>query len=508
MFNRYVWDNYLQSGGSNTVELFRQNLTEEITQDFVYEIKNFHRIYMPNEKVLDLETEQLEDAKDFIQQRHSRNENDTDEAPVTQNKEAHDNVDWYKLTEEVLSDIYLWLSDDGNNTDKETFEEFTYSLAYYSTLFSIDFPELFVPYYFQLNFNVLELIASEFDIALPIIPIKKDYKGRFFYYGEVCFALKEFQRKYELDDYELCAFLYDFAPKYVGGCASYIIDLDKLPEAKSAFFIGSSKKDLFYTEDIDALTIWQCNPETRAGDMIVMYLLSPDSAVRSVWRSRSVGFNDPFFYYYRCTYMGNPVQIQPVSLDDMRKDKLLSEMWIVRKNMQGLNGVELKPSEFNRILDLAKSDIPRLNYDTPDNNSEFNRERDVENKLVKPLLERLDYSASDYIQQLYIEIGNHNHALIPDFVLLPSKSHGRQIAFAVLEAKLSITNQKQLEETITQARSYAKLLGAKYQMIASKEKVWLFSEKDDLAKEIFSACWSDLHDPDTFSQLYKFVGKR
>lgn len=201
MFNRYVWDNYLQSGGSNTVELFRQSLTEEITQDFVCEIRKLHRIYMPNEKKLDLETEQLEDVKDFIQQRHSRNENDTDEAPVTQNKEAHDNVDWYKLTEEVLSDIYLWLSDDGKNADKETFEEFTYSLAYYSTLFAIDFPELFVPYYFQLNFNVLELIASEFDIALPIIPIKKDYKGRFFYYGEVCFALKEFQRKYELDDY-------------------------------------------------------------------------------------------------------------------------------------------------------------------------------------------------------------------------------------------------------------------------------------------------------------------
>ena len=183
-------------------------------------------------------------------------------------------------------------------------------------------------------------------------------------------------------------------------------------------------------------------------------------------------------------------------------------MWIVRKNMQGLNGVELKPSEFNRILDLAKSDIPRLKFDVPDNDAEFSKERDVENKLVKPLLKRLEYEESDYIQQLYIEIGNHNHALIPDFVLLPSKSHGRQIAFAVLEAKLSIKNQKQLEETITQARSYAKLLGAKYQMIASKEKIWLFSEKDDFAKEIFSACWSDLHDPDTFSQLYKFVGKR
>lgn len=508
MFNSYVWDVYLKAGGNNVVDMFRHNLKEEISVDYINKIRELHRIYLPNEEILDLELEQLRDVKDCILQRKSDSSNDTDDNGLTQNEESQNTVDGHEQTLEFLSGIYLWLNDNGENTDKNTFKEFIESLAYYSTLFAIDYPGLFVPYYFQFNFNILELIANEFGIELPAMPVKKDYKGRFFYYGEICNALKDFQRKNELDDYELCAFLYDFAPKYVGGSSSYIIDEDKLPEAKSAFFIGSSKRDPFYSENADAVTMWQCNPDTRAGDMIVMYLLSPDSAVRSVWRSRAVGFNDPFFYYYRCAYIGNPVQIQPVSLDDMRQDKILSDMWILRKNMQGLNGVELKPSEFNRILDLAKADIPRLNYDTPDNNSEFKRERDVENKLVKPLLERLDYLDSDYIQQLYIEIGNHNHALIPDFVLLPSKSHGRQIAFAILEAKLSITNQKQLEETITQARSYAKLLGAKYQMIASKEKVWLFSEKDDFAKEIFSACWSDLHDPDTFSQLYKLIGKR
>lgn len=508
MLNSYVWEVYLKAGGNDIVDMFCQNLKEEISQDYIDKIREFHRIYLPDEKTLDLELEQLRDIKDYIHRRKIDNANNLDDDSISRNEETQSIVDWHELTIEVLSDIYLWLNDNGANTDKDTFEEFIDGLAYYSTLFAIDFPDLFVPYYFQFNFNILEFIANEFDIALPAMPVKKDYKGRFFYYGEVCVALKEFQRKHELDDYELCAFLYDFAPKYVGGSSSYIIDEDKLPEAKSAFFIGSSKKDPFYTENADALTVWQCNPDTRAGDMIVMYLLSPDSAVRSVWRSRSIGFNDPFFNYYRCAYIGNPVQIQSVSLDDMRKDKILSDMWIVRKNMQGLNGVELKPSEFNRILDLAKADVPRLKYDIPDNDSEFNRERDVENKLVKPLLERLDYSDSDYIQQLYIEIGNHNHALIPDFVLLPSKSHGRQIAFAVLEAKLSITNQKQLEETITQARSYAKLLGAKYQMIASKEKVWLFSDEDDFAKVIFSVAWCELHDPDKFMQLYKLIGKR
>ena len=90
-----------------------------------------------------------------------------------------------------------------------------------------------------------------------------------------------------MSPYELCAFLYDFAPKYIGGIDSYIIK--ELPEPKSAFFIGGSKEDIFLDESKDVVTCWQCNPDTRAGDMIVMYLRTPISAVDSVWRSVSIG---------------------------------------------------------------------------------------------------------------------------------------------------------------------------------------------------------------------------
>ncbi len=296
MFNSYVWKVYLKAGGNNVVDMFRQNLKGKLSDEYINKIREFHQIYLPDEKTLDLELEQLRDVKDCIQRRKIDSSNDIDGNGITNNEKSQNTGDRHELTMEFLSGIYQWLNENGENTDKDTFNEFIDSLAYYSTLFAIDYPDLFVPYYFQFNFNILELIANEFDIELPAMPVKKDYKGRFFYYGEVCVAFKEFQRKHELDDYELCAFLYDFAPKYVGGSSSYIIDEDKLPEAKSAFFIGSSKKDPFYTENADAVTVWQCNPDTRAGDLIVMYLLSPDSAIRSVWRSRSIGFNDPFFY--------------------------------------------------------------------------------------------------------------------------------------------------------------------------------------------------------------------
>lgn len=100
---------------------------------------------------------------------------------------------------------------------------------------------------------------------------------------------------------------------------------------KSSYLIGGSKDDAFLSEDEDAITPWQCNPDTMAGDVIVMYLKSPISAIDSVWRSVSVGFNDPFFYYYRCTYIANPQKINRVYQKTLKKDPVFKELPIVKK---------------------------------------------------------------------------------------------------------------------------------------------------------------------------------
>ena len=160
--------------------------------------------------------------------------------------------------------------------------------------------------------------------------------------------------------------------------------------------------------------------------------------------------------------------------------------------MQGINGVELKPSEYNHLMDLATANVPKLEFTVIDGNQEFVNEKDVENKLIKPLISKLGYPEKEYVQQLYIEIGNHNHALIPDFVLLPVTTRGHQSAFALIEAKHSIPNQSAMEEVRIQARSYAVQLKAKYSVIASKDKVWVSTPNDDFSTDIFSATWDEL----------------
>ena len=125
--------------------------------------------------------------------------------------------------------------------------------------------------------------------------------------------------------------------------------------------------------------------------------------------------------------------------------------------------------------------IINLEYVSVNAKGEYSTKKEVEEYIIKPLLKQLGYSEQDYVQQLYLEIGNHNHALISDFVLLPEKYHGHQSAFAIIEAKRSITRQKELDEALSQVRSYAKLLGAKYAAIISQEKVWIYSTEDDFS---------------------------
>lgn len=426
MFNDYVWQTYLSGPGGEMVKFFETNLRGNLSRAYTEKVCELHKAYCPSRAVNTGLHEELSDlCGDLAQGAYLLDDGE------------------YSI-ESALEFVYTTAQAEIDDSPQRIFEWFANSIAYFSTQLSIELSEVFVPYYFKCNFNIFERIAQEFDILLPEIPSKKDYKGRFFYYGEICVTLYEFREKHNMSPYELCAFLYDFAPKYVGRTDSYIIQ--ELPEPKSAYLIGGSKDDCFLTDNPEEIACWQCNPDTMAGDMIVMYLRSPVSAIDSIWRSVSVGFNDPFFYYYRCTYISRLCKINRVSQKELGQDPVFRELPIVKKNMQGVNGVELYPSVYNHLLDLTKADLPRFDYVENSKDLTLIKEKDVENQLIKPFLTNLGYNETDYRQQLYIEIGNHSHALIPDFVIHPIVSKGHQSAAYLIEAKYSIVTTKLLEE--------------------------------------------------------------
>ena len=106
---------------------------------------------------------------------------------------------------------------------------------------------------------------------------------------------------------------------------------------------------------------------------------------------------------------------------------------------------------------------------------------------------------------MYVEIGNHNHALIPDFVIKPRSVYGHYSGEIIIEAKRSITRDRLLLETKTQVRSYAKLLGAKYAVIAAQEKIWVMSATDDYSVSVFESEWK--MSGDDFYKLQHLIGK-
>ena len=503
MLNPYVWELYIKSGGDKVVAFFANNLSKEMSSEYAEGIFQLQKHYCVSKAVLESTKEELtrysliisdlgpddfEEVNDYLS-------DNIDEAQVQEDIDEIFNVYYQRLLEEF-------------GTDKNVFEVFTGEIEGCTTDYSLFNPGIFVPYYFFSNYNVLSMIADTFGVQLSELPKKSDYKARTWHYANLCKAFYRFRKDNHLSYYEFCAFLYDFAPRYIGGIGSYIIE--DIPAPKAAFFIGGGgdNADAEAENNPDEITHWQCSPDTRAGDMIVMYLRTPISAISSIWRSQSVGFIDPFFYYYRCTFIGSPHKVPRIPIKEIKTDPILGKMPIVAKNMQGINGVELRPSEYNYIVDRSEIDAPKLEYAVPGSNMDYENEKEVEEKLIKPLLKRLGYLEQDYVQQMYIEIGNHNHALIPDFVLEPVTSGGHYSGFTIIEAKRSIKIDKQLNETKTQARSYAKLLGTRYAVIASMEKVWVTSAKDDYTQSIFEESWDALSDADVFYGLEKLIGRR
>ena len=340
-----MWQTYLNAGGKNVVQFFEDSLSDAISEEYAHKICELHSAYCPSTIISDSLASELKELSNgfadddygflygcipiielFDEESQIENIINGFYQELENCNTVAEQQSFCKINiNNIMTFFYNGLNDNGTMSDNQIFSEFCAAIPYYTTFLSMMVPELFVPYYFQYNYNVLERIALEFGIELPSIPNKKDYKERLYHYGEICAALYDFRTEHDMTPYELFAFLYDFAPKYIGGTDSYIIK--DLPDPQSAYFIGGSKDDAFLVEDSDSITCWQCNPETKAGDMIVMYLRTPISAIDSIWRSVSVGFNDPFFYYYRCTYIARPEKITRVSQKQLQQDEKFKEYY-------------------------------------------------------------------------------------------------------------------------------------------------------------------------------------
>lgn len=262
---QYQWNNYLKSGGGKLVELFQDVLDGKLKRlkDFNDNIKELHSKFCPNKKMIDQCYENIDAIISAL------NNGLGVLYQSFENGVGYDSHSGLKCIENSIREANKDLKFD----DKDLIEYFCESIEKETFAAALQIPDLFIPYFFRENYNIVGYIAKEFDIELPPMPPKKDYLGRFYFYADLCDAFQDFRFRNGLSEAELWAFLYDYAPNCVG-LMDYISD--ELPEPRSAFLVGSDSDDLYINEDV---TVWQCSPDTRAGDMIIISRLSDKKGV-------------------------------------------------------------------------------------------------------------------------------------------------------------------------------------------------------------------------------------
>lgn len=361
--------------------------------------------------------------------------------------------------------------------------------------------EYFIPYLFTNRFSDLKKIADFFEIEIPSPPKKSDYYGRFMYYWELCVAFYQFRIDNNLSPQELAAFLYGYAPK--------TIDEEEnigILEPSQAWFIGGVIHDRKnYTKGF-----WQANPETKKGDILIHYETYPICAITCMWIAQTDGVIDPFVHYYSNSYIGNKTDLTPITLNELKKDAYFSCHPLVRKNFQGVNGWAMTCEDYRQLHRILKEKgenierLPALYVPYIETNPNIKLERDVETLLLEPLLNSMGYfEGKDYIRQLPIRAGR-GHKVFLDYALHFDATKDYEKAAVLIEAKLHMKNNRDIDEAFSQALSYARPLESNKIILCDKECLMIFSKNKGFDRNRYNKFyWGDIENPDRYNELKK-----
>lgn len=509
--NKQIWEMYKTSNrGQEVIDLFTfyadedielfQNKLEKVLKKNCNEDEIdtlFTRIYLINDNLTVNETAigENEFPKDF----YMRFIEDFEVLLIEEDKEGN------LIKSTKASDVFI---------KKEDYRSICAIIDSISINLYVLFPQFFFPILYNERFDILIKNCDALGIDLPNIPKSVDKKKRVMYYYDLCEVLYNFSIKHEMSAEEVCACVYDFATILQ---ESNEVSED-LPEPTNVWFTGADKRDYQTTlQNLspDSVNVWACNEQTKRGDIIVIYCLSPKSFIHSIWRANSDGVANPFNYYYSRATVTKPIQIPPITYSELKTDEYWSNVPIVRKNLQGINGIQLTAKDYAELLRLISSKnfdintLPSLYSPKIEIEGNLSNEKDVEEKLVIPLLLELGYSPDDWVRQLSQKAGRNLKA-IPDFVFFPKGEKHFQNSPFVLETKFLMNSANEKMNSFNQALSYCKMMSSELLGLCDKDRIIIFKKKNgvfDRFNPVFEKHWGNLRSPETFAMLKKIIGK-
>lgn len=344
-------------------------------------------------------------------------------------------------------------------------------------------PDVFLPYGFTGHYHFVPRIAEAFGIALPPVPAKKERLERWLYFAAFCAAFQEFRRANELSLPELLAFMYDFSVNYVA-----MEQEEELPEPRNTWLLigGVTNGDLadLDASDAETRTQWQGNLDMRRGDVCLMYVRSPVSSLHSLWRVVEDAYEDPFFHYKHAVQIGQPMPLPRLHFRALAADPLLRENRYVKANLQGASGKALTHAEYERILQMAAAlgevppTVPHFPVSEVVKLADLSNERDVEVKLVEPLLRRLGLDERNWTRQLPVRMGR-GERVYPDYAIGVTGVAPELRVRALVEVKYRAPGERAWREAFLQAKSYGLRLNATVIMTAAAEGVQVYVRQHD-----------------------------
>lgn len=372
----------------------------------------------------------------------------------------------------------------------------------------------FFPMLFREQFDIFMKSLDVLDIPIPELPAKSNKRERLLLYNELNKNITKFAETNNLSKAETCACIYDFAIMLFEEDEKQV----ELPEPTNIWLTGGSKEDYksFLENPVKgAKSVWTCNENTKRGDIIVMYVLYPYSCIQSIWRADIDGVYTPFNYYNSRTRATDGKVVPHISLNELKADPYFSQLSITRKNFQGVNGVQFSATDYKELQRLLKdkgfdvSVLPQLFEPNLKFTGHLKKEKDVEEKLLTPLLVKLGFSETDWIRQLSQKAGRKEKA-IPDFVFLPKGEIHFQNAPMIIEAKFDMSSNIEKTKSFNQALSYARMMKSSVFGICDKDRLIIFKEKNGFFNRFnpaFEKHWQNLNDVETFRLLKTLIGK-
>ena len=265
-------------------------------------------------------------------------------------------------------------------------------------------------------------------------------------------------------------------------------------EDYNRYWVLVSKEDYFESFDSDAgETVWSGRKEMKKGDVVFYYRMAPRKAITDVLRVKEDPSFDPWGGWWGFWVTLEKVgPINDIPFSQMKRDEILRDWSVVRRNFLGTVAEPIPHSVYNRLLQYIPPKTAKKYGLRPEpvaasrTSGTYRSEEDFENQAVVPLLKQWSLR---YRRQYpcAFQFGTQLHVGRVDFYVTDNKG-----ALTLFENKLRILNDRDLQRAADQAKSYALILGLPSFVVASPEGLWVYRLRKNLATLAQHVEWEEL----------------